>query len=163
MRGREFKDAIFEQFALVARAFSSPKRIELIDVLAQGERNVETLARETGLSIANTSRHLQVLRGANLVVTRKEGLQVFYRLGDPTVLAGYRALRELAEVRLAEVHRLVNDYYGGVDDLEPIPLEDLVQRVRAGKVTVLDVRPREEFEAGHIEGARSVPDRKSVV
>jgi rhodanese-related sulfurtransferase len=157
MRGRDFKDAVYEQFALVARAFSSPKRIELIDVLAQGERSVETLARETGLTIANASRHLQVLRSANLVATHKVGLQVFYRLGDPAVLAGYRALRELAEMRLAEVHRLVHDYYGAVDDLEPVQLDDLVQRVRAGTVTVLDVRPREEFEAGHIEGARSVP------
>jgi rhodanese-related sulfurtransferase len=157
MKGREFKDAVYEQFALVARAFSSPKRIEIIDVLAQGERNVDTLARETGLTLANTSRHLQVLKGANLVATRKSGLQVYYRLADPVVLSGYRALRELAEVRLAEVQRLVRDYYDGVDSFEPIPLDDLMHRVRKGDVTVLDVRPREEFEAGHIEGARSVP------
>jgi rhodanese-related sulfurtransferase len=142
MNGRAFKDAVYEQFALVAQAFSSPKRIEIIDVLAQGERSVESLAQETGLTVANTSRHLQVLKGANLVAARKRGLQSLYRL---------------AEARLAEVQRLVRDYYQGVDDLEPIPFDDLLDRVRKGSVTVLDVRPREEFEAGHVEGARSVP------
>lgn len=157
MNGRDFKDAVYEQFALVARAFSSPKRIEIVDVLAQGERNVETIARETGQTMANASRHLQVLRSSNLVTARKSGLQVYYRLADPAVMSGYRALRNLAEARLAEVQRLVRDYYGGVDDLEPIPLSDLLSRVRKGDVTVLDVRPRQEFESGHIEGARSVP------
>jgi rhodanese-related sulfurtransferase/DNA-binding transcriptional ArsR family regulator len=157
MNGRAFKDAVYEQFALVAQAFSSPKRIEIIDVLAQGERSVESLAQETGLTVANTSRHLQVLKGANLVTARKSGLQSLYRLADPAVLSGYRALRHVAEARLAEVQRLVRDYYQGVDDLEPIPFDDLLDRVRKGSVTVLDVRPREEFEAGHVEGARSVP------
>jgi len=157
MKSREFKDAVFEQFALIGSAFSSPKRIELIDVLAQGERNVETLARETGLTVANASRHLHVLKGAHLVASRKAGLQVFYRLADPQVLTGYRALRDLAEGRLAEVQRLVRDYYGGVDNLEPIQSEDLLRRVREGDVVVLDVRPQEEFDAGHIEGARSIP------
>ncbi len=157
MKSRDFKDAMFEQFALVGSAFASPKRIELIDVLAQGERNVETLAGETGLTLANTSRHLQVLKAARLVASRKSGLQVFYRLADPAVLRGYRALRDLAEDRLAEVERLVRDYYGGIDGLEAVPQRDLLRRVREGDVTVIDVRPPEEYDAGHIKGARSVP------
>ncbi len=157
MKGREFKDAAFAQFARIAAAFSSPRRIEIIDVLAQGERNVETLAAETGLSVANTSRHLQVLKSSSLVVSRKEGLQVFYRLADPKVLAGYRALRLLAEDRLAELDRLVRDYFGGVDGLEPVGREELLHRVRSREVVVIDVRPAEEYEAGHIAGALSIP------
>jgi rhodanese-related sulfurtransferase/DNA-binding transcriptional ArsR family regulator len=157
MKGREFKDAVFQQFARVAAAFASPKRIEIIDVLAQGERNVETLAAETGLSVANTSRHLQVLKASGLVAFRKEGLQVFYRLADPDVLAGYRALRELAEERLAEVDRLVRDFFGGLDGMEPVGRAELLKRARKGEAVVVDVRPREEFAAGHITGALSIP------
>jgi rhodanese-related sulfurtransferase/DNA-binding transcriptional ArsR family regulator len=157
MKGREFKDAVFGQFARVAAAFASPKRIEIVDVLAQGERNVETLAAETGLSLANTSRHLQVLKGASLVAARKDGLQVFYRLAAPDVLAGYRALRRLAEGRLAEVDRLVHGYFGGIDGLEPVGRSELLRRARRGEAVVVDVRPREEYEAGHIAGALSIP------
>ena len=157
MRGREFKDAIFQQFARVAAAFASPKRIEIIDVLAQGERSVERLASETGLSIANASRHLQVLKGSGLVAFRKSGLQVFYRLADPRVLEGYRVLRELAEERLADVDRLVRDYYSGVNGMEPVGRTDLIELARSGEVSVIDVRPREEFDAGHIAGALSIP------
>jgi rhodanese-related sulfurtransferase/DNA-binding transcriptional ArsR family regulator len=157
MKGRDFKDAVFAQFARVAAAFASPKRIEIIDVLAQGERNVETLAAETGLSVANTSRHLQVLKVSGLAASRKEGLQVFYRLADPSVLAGYRVLRELAEERLAEVDRLVRDYFNGVDGMEPVGRTELLERARSRDVVVVDVRPHEEFEAGHIRGALSIP------
>ncbi len=157
MHGREFKDAVFEKFAQIASAFASPKRIEIVDVLAQGERNVETLARETGLTLANTSRHLQVLKAANLVAARKEGLQAFYRLADPAVLAGYRALVVLAEARLADVDRLVKDYFTGADGLEPVSREELLRRVKSREVVVLDVRPAEEFAAGHIAGAVSMP------
>jgi rhodanese-related sulfurtransferase/DNA-binding transcriptional ArsR family regulator len=157
MKSREFKDSLFEQFALVGSAFASPKRIELIDVLAQGERNVETLAGLTDLTVANTSRHLQVLKAARLVASRKSGLQVFYRLADPAVLRGYRALRDLAEDRLAEVERLVRDYYGAIDGLDAVPQKALLRRMREGDVTVIDVRPPEEYDAGHVKGARSVP------
>jgi rhodanese-related sulfurtransferase/DNA-binding transcriptional ArsR family regulator len=157
MHGREFKDALFAQFAQVGAAFASPKRIEIIDLLAQGERNVEIIAQETGLAVGNTSRHLQVLKGANLVASRKEGLQVYYRLADPMVLRGYRTLRELSESRLAEVGRLVDDYFGSTDGLEPVDKEDLLRRARKRDVTVLDVRPTPEFEAGHIAGAVSIP------
>jgi rhodanese-related sulfurtransferase/DNA-binding transcriptional ArsR family regulator len=157
MQGREFKDALFAQFAQVGAAFASPKRIEIIDLLAQGERNVEIVAQETGLTVGNTSRHLQVLKGANLVAARKDGLQVYYRLADPMVLRGYRTLRELSESRLAEVGRLVDDYFGSTDGLEPVEKEDLLRRARKRDVTVLDVRPAPEFAAGHIAGAVSIP------
>jgi len=157
MRGREFKDALFTEFARIAAAFASPKRIELIDLLAQGERNVETLAREAALTLANTSRHLQVLKGAGLVAARKDGLQVFYRLADPLVLDGYRSLQALARARLAEVDRLVRDYFGDVDGLEAVESAELLTRARRRDVVVIDVRPAEEFAAGHIAGALSVP------
>ncbi|MEW5900593.1 MAG: metalloregulator ArsR/SmtB family transcription factor [Acidobacteriota bacterium] len=157
MKGREFKDAIFERFSHIAQAFASPKRIEIIDVLAQGERNVETLASETGLSVANASRHLQVLKGTRLVASRKDGLQVFYRLADPLVLQGYRTLQRLSEARLAEVGRLVEDYFSGADGLEPVEKHELLQRVRAKDAIVLDVRPVAEYSEGHIAGAVSMP------
>jgi rhodanese-related sulfurtransferase/DNA-binding transcriptional ArsR family regulator len=157
MRGREFKDALFTQFAQIGGAFASPKRIEIVDLLAQGERHVEALAREAGLAVANTSRHLQVLKAAHLVASRKEGLQVFYRLADPMVLRGYRALQELSEARLAEVGRLVGDYFGSADGLEPVEKEELLRRARGRDVVVLDVRPPEEYAAGHIAGAVSMP------
>jgi rhodanese-related sulfurtransferase len=156
-RGREFKDALFAQFAQVGAAFSSPKRIEIVDLLAQGERNVEAIARETGLTVANTSRHLQALKATHLVAWRKDGPQVFYRLADPAVLRGYRALQELSEARLAEVGRLVSDYFGTADGLEPVGREELLRRARGRDVLVIDVRPQEEFAAGHIPGAVSVP------
>ena len=157
MRGREFKDALFIQFAQIAGAFASPKRIEIIDLLAQGERHVEAIAREAGLTVANTSRHLQVLKAAHLVASRKDGLQVFYRLADPMVLRGYRALQELSEARLAEVGRLVEDYFGSVDGLEPVEKEELLRRAHRRDIVVLDVRPPEEYAAGHIAGAVSMP------
>jgi rhodanese-related sulfurtransferase/DNA-binding transcriptional ArsR family regulator len=157
MHGREFKDGVFAQFARVAAAFASPRRIEIVDLLAQGERPVEALARETGLSVANASRHLQVLKGAQLVVARKAGLQVFYRIADPVVLDGYRSLRALAEVRLAEVDRLVADYFGAVDGLEPVASDELLRRARGRDVVVVDVRPPEEYAAGHVAGALSIP------
>jgi rhodanese-related sulfurtransferase/DNA-binding transcriptional ArsR family regulator len=157
MHGREFKAALFEQFSLVASAFASAARIEILDVLAQGERSVETLADEAGLAVANTSRHLQVLKGAHLVTSRKDGLQVFYRLADPLVIEGYRALRRLAQARLAEVDRLVRDYFSSADGLEPLDKTELLRRARVRDVVVLDVRPREEYSAGHIAGALSMP------
>jgi rhodanese-related sulfurtransferase/DNA-binding transcriptional ArsR family regulator len=157
MRGREFKDAVFTQFARIAAAFGSPKRIEIIDVLAQGERSVEAIAQETGLTVANASRHLQALKGANLVATRKDGRRVFYRLADPLVLDGYRHLRELAEARLAEVGRLVEDYFGGIDGLEPVEKGELLRRVESGEALVLDVRPPDEYRAGHVKNALSLP------
>lgn len=157
MRPREFKDAVFGHLARISGAFASPKRIELVDLLAQAERPVETLAREAGLTVANTSRHLQVLKAANLVVGRRERTQVFYRLADANVVRGYRALRDLAEARLAEMQRLVDDYFTAADGLEPLEPRELLRRARRRDVVVIDVRPPAEYAAGHVAGALSVP------
>ena len=157
MNGREAKDALYEQFARLGRAFANPKRIELLDLLAQGERSVEALAEGTGMGVTNTSNHLQVLRQACLVATRKEGTRVLYRLADDQVLVFAVALRALARTRLAEVDRVVRDYFLARDSLETVSRDELMERVSRGDVIVLDVRPREEFVQGHIAGAVSVP------
>ncbi len=156
-RNRMFKDQLYEQFARIGKALASPKRLELLDLLAQGDRAVESLAAEASLSVANCSRHLQVLREARLVETRKEGLYVFYRLADEAVGGFWLALRSLAERRLADVERVVRDYFEAPEELEPVGHDELLERVRHGAVTVLDVRPVEEYRAGHIPGAVSVP------
>jgi rhodanese-related sulfurtransferase/DNA-binding transcriptional ArsR family regulator len=157
MNHREFKDRLYGEFGRIAKALDSPHRVELIDLLAQGERPVEELAGEAALSVANTSRHLQVLRAARLVETRKQGLYVYYRLAEPAVHELIRAVRGLAETRLAEVDQLVRTYLGARDELEPVSREELAHRVRDGRVLVIDVRPRKEYRAGHIVGALSVP------
>ena len=157
MTGREFKDRLYEQLGRIAKGLDSPRRLEMLEVLAQGEHSVEDLAGQTGLSLANTSRHLQVLRGARLVEARKHGLRVFYRLADPEVYDAVRAVRALAERRLAEIDALVRAYLKGRDELETVPREELLRRVRDGSVVVIDVRPPEEYRAGHIDGALSVP------
>jgi rhodanese-related sulfurtransferase len=156
-KSRTFKDQIYGQFSRIGKALASPKRLELLDLLGQAERRVEALAKESSLSIANCSRHLQVLREARLVEARKEGLYVFYRLADEAVGAFWLALRRLGEQRLTEVERIAKDYLQLPEQLEPISREELVERVREGRVIVLDVRPVEEYRAGHIPGAVSVP------
>jgi len=157
MKHREFKDRLYGELGRIAKAMDSPGRLELIDLLAQGERSVEDLAGEAALSIANTSRHLQILRVARLVETRKDGLRVYYRLAEPEVHDVARAVHRLADRRLAEVDRLVTSYLGSRDDLEPIAQEELRRRIRSRSVTVVDVRPEREFRAGHIAGAVSIP------
>ena len=154
---RVFKDNIYEQFARVGKAVSSPRRLELLDLLCQGERTVEILAKETGLTVANTSQHLQILRTARLVETEKDGLFVSYRLADEAVCDFFRAMRVLAESRLAEIERIKRQFLEGKEGMEPIDRQELIERVRTGAVTVLDVRPVEEYCAGHIPGALSVP------
>lgn len=154
---RAFKDAIYEQFARIGKAVASPKRLELLDLLCQGEKTVETLTQETGLSLANASQHLQVLRAARLVETEKEGLFVKYRLADEMVCQFFRSMRLLAENRLAEVELINRRFLEGREGMEPVDREDLLKRVRAGEVTVLDVRPAAEFNAGHVAGAMSLP------
>ena len=154
---RAFKDAIYEQFARIGKAVASPKRLELLDLLCQGEKTVETLTQETGLSLANASQHLQVLRAARLVETEKEGLFVKYRLADDMVCQFFRSMRLLAENRLAEVELINRRFLEGKGGMEPVDRDDLLKRVRAGAVTVLDVRPAAEFNAGHVAGAISLP------
>jgi rhodanese-related sulfurtransferase/DNA-binding transcriptional ArsR family regulator len=157
VEGREAKDRLYEQFARTAKAASSPKRIELLELLAQGEHTVEALAQATGMGVTNTSSHLQVLRGARLVETRKDGTRVFYRLAGDEVAVFIVALRDLARSRLAEVGAVVRDYFVARDALEPLSRSELVQRAGRGDVVILDVRPAAEFAAGHIPGALSVP------
>jgi rhodanese-related sulfurtransferase len=155
---RAAKQALFDEFARVGKALASGRRIELLDVLANGERTVEGLARQLGLSVANTSQHLQVLRQAGLVATRREGTSVHYRLAAPEVFELWRALRTLASSRLAEVERLAAAYLGARDQLEPITRQELARRLADGdELVVLDVRPTEEHAAGHLPGAVSIP------
>lgn len=151
------KRRLYEQFARIGAALSSAGRLELLEVLAQGERTVEALARETGLSMANASHHLNALRDAGLVRARKAGLYVHYRLSGPEVDALLRLLRGVGERHLEEVSTVVEKYFTARDELEPVSGRELLARAREGTVLVLDVRPRVEFEAGHIPGALSVP------
>jgi len=155
--GRQFKDAIYEQFSRIGKAVASPKRLELLDLLCQGEKTVETLSKETGLTVANTSQHLQILRAARLIKAEKEGLYVTYRLADKLVCEFFRSMRVLAEHRLAEVDMIKRRFLKGRAGMEPVNRDDLLKRVIEGSVTVLDVRPVEEYRAGHIPGALSVP------
>jgi rhodanese-related sulfurtransferase/DNA-binding transcriptional ArsR family regulator len=157
VEGREAKDRLYEQFARAAKAVASPKRIELLELLAQGEHTVEALAHATGMAVNNTSSHLQVLRQAQVVGTRKDGTKVFYRLAGDEVAAFVVALRDLARSRLAEVDRVVQDYFVARDALEPLDRAELLDRASRGEVVILDVRPRDEFAAGHIPGALSLP------
>jgi rhodanese-related sulfurtransferase len=157
VNGREFKSAIFEQFARVAAAFSSPKRVEIIDLLAQGDRTVESIAMATGMAVANTSRHLQILRQAGMVLASRNGSHVVYRVADESVIAGYLGLRSLAESRIADVGQLAEAFFGEVDGAESVGIEELLARSQAGEVVVVDVRPRLEFDAGHLPGALSIP------
>jgi rhodanese-related sulfurtransferase len=154
---RAFKDAIYEQFARIGKAVSSPKRLELLDLLCQGPRTVEALAKESGLTVANASQHLQVMRSSRLVVSEKDGLFVIYQLADPAVCEFFRAMRILAESRLAEVEQVKRQFLEGREGMEPVDRDALLTLVRQGAVTVLDVRPVEEFKAGHVAGALSIP------
>jgi len=153
----DFKHELFDQFARVGKALASGPRLELLEYLAQGERSVEGLATVSGLTVANTSRHLQQLRQSGLVAARKQGQQVFYRLAGEDVVALLNTLRQVAERRVAEVDRLVASYLTVKDGLEAVPARELLERVREGLVTVLDVRPPEEYAAGHLPGAVNVP------
>ena len=157
LKKRQFKDEVFAQFARVGHALSSGRRLEIIDLLAQSERTVEDLAREAGMSIANTSQHLQVLRRVRLVESRQEGTYVYYRLAGDEAFRLFQALRSFGEESLADVRRIIDDYLEHRDDMEPVRMDELLDRARDGRVIVLDVRPRREFEAGHIAGARSMP------
>jgi len=154
---RRFKDRIYEQFARLGKAVAAPKRLELLDLLCQGPRTVEAIAEQASLSVANASQHLQILRAARLVEAEKKGLYVEYRLADAEVCRFFHALRGLAESRLAEVDQVTHAYFQQRGAMEAVPGDELLRRVKSGEVTVLDVRPIEEYRAGHIPGALSVP------
>jgi rhodanese-related sulfurtransferase len=155
--GDQAKDALYEQFARLAKAVAHPKRIEILEILAQGERSVERLAAVTAMGMTNTSAQLQVLRQARLVESRKDGPRVLYRLADDQVAGFVAGLRDLARVRFAEVDRVVRDYFEAPAGIEPLSRAELVDRAQRGEVVILDVRPAEEFAAGHIPGAVSAP------
>jgi rhodanese-related sulfurtransferase len=157
MTGPTFKDRIFGELAVLGQALANPHRLELLDLLAQGERNVEDLAREARMSLANTSAHLQVLRRARLVEAEKHGLYVCYRLMSPGVFELYRTLRDLSSTHLADIDRLVETYFTNRDTLHVVDKEELLLQLDRGAVTVVDVRPYEEFQQGHILLARSIP------
>lgn len=157
---RLFKDQVFQQLARVPKALSNPRRLELVDLLAQAERSVEELAELTGMSMASTSQHLQVLRAALLVRTRREGSKVHYSMADPAVFRSWQALRDLGQQQFADLDRIVQACLGDRQRVETVSAEALVQKVRREDVIVLDVRPSDEYLSGHIRGARSVPVRE---
>ena len=157
MSTRSPKQALLAQFALVAKTLSHPDRLELLEHLAQGECSVDALAQRAGLAMANASHHLQQLRRAGLVTTRREGKFIFYALADDSVLDLLAALRRVAGIGLAEVDRIIADYFASRDSLEPVSRSDLMERMRAGSVTVLDTRPADEYAAGHLPGALNMP------
>lgn len=151
------RDRIYEQFARIGKALASPARLEVLDLLSQGEKTVEQLAEQARLGVKNASAHLRVLREARLVESRKEPPHVVYRLADEAVLRVVRELQSLARLRLAEVEQISRLYFDAPSQLEPIDGAELLRRVEAGDVTVLDVRPPDEYSAGHIPGALSMP------
>jgi rhodanese-related sulfurtransferase/DNA-binding transcriptional ArsR family regulator len=154
---RDFKDSLYAQFARVGHAVSTPKRLELLDLLSQGEKTVEQLADQSTTPLKNTSAHLRVLRQARLVETRRDGQRIWYRLADEDVAGFLMALETLGRQRYAEVREVVDSYLDSRDSMEPIPTEELRRRMAAGDVTLIDVRPPDEFAAGHIPGALSLP------
>jgi rhodanese-related sulfurtransferase len=154
---RRFKDTVYGQFARIGKAVSAPKRLELLDLLCQGPRTVEDLAEQAGVSLANASQHLQILRAARMVEADKKGLFVEYRLADEQICRFFHVLRELAESRLGEIQQVTRAYLEQRGAMEAVGGNELLRRVRNGEVVVLDVRPRVEYEAGHIPGALSVP------
>ena len=157
---RNPKLALFAQFAAVAKSLAHAHRLELLEQLGQGERSVEALAQKTGLSVANASQHLQQMRRAGIVASRRDGKFVFYRLADDAVFDLVSALRRIAERNIAEVEHVVRSYFDQRDDLEAVSRQELVERSRAGVVTILDVRPEDEFALGHLPGALNIPLRE---
>ena len=155
MADRKEKHALFDAIALMGKAFASPRRLEMLDLLAQAPRTVDELARASEQSTANASQHLQALNSAGLVTRTREGTSVRYALAGEEVLSLWLSLRDASVVRLAEVERAARDYLG--EDVDAIGRDELVKRLRKGDVVLIDVRPGEEFDAGHIEGARSIP------
>src|SRR5262245_48291311 len=153
----EAKLRIYDQFARLGKALAAPSRLELLDLLMQGERSVDALAREAQLSVANASQHLQVLHAARLIESRRQGQRILYRIADPVVERLWLALRAAARAQLAELEQVARAYLEGADDFAPIQREELARRIRAGTVTLIDVRPPEEYEQGHLPGAVSVP------
>ena len=159
MTGREFKDLTFQQFANIATAFASPKRLELIDILSQGERDVDTLSIETNMNFANTSRHLQILKSSKIVVSRKEGVRVVYSLANEEVVKCWRGLQVLAEKSASEIRETARLFFEERSALVPISSKELLDKLNKDEITLIDVRPKEEFLSGHLPDAISIPLR----
>lgn len=157
MSSNNFKQELFTQFARVGKAMSNGNRLELLEFIAQGERSVDELAKISGLSVANTSQHLQQLKLAGLINCNKRGLKVFYHISGDEVIDLFNSLRNVAERHLADVQQLISTYLTVKDELEPIPATELLDRARDGLVTVLDVRPAEEYHSGHVPGSINIP------
>jgi len=157
MEAREFKDLIFQQFANIATAFSSPKRLEIIDILGHGEKDVETLSNQISATFANTSRHLQILKNARLVQSRRDGVRMYYTLADEKVFNCWKGLQSLAQNRVAEIREVVRDFLEERNAMNAISREELWSKIQSNDVIVLDVRPEGEFSSGHIPGAISIP------
>jgi rhodanese-related sulfurtransferase len=157
MNKREFKDKVYGELASITKALANPHRLEIVELLAQGECPVEQIAIQTGLSIANASQHLQVLKAAQLVDIARKGTSIHYRLANANVFKTCRALRELGVERIASVEKLVKDFRKSKFQFESVTIDDLVKRLKAGKVTILDVRPETEFRKGHISNSISIP------
>jgi ArsR family transcriptional regulator len=154
---RAFKDSTYTQLARIGKAIGSPKRLEILDILTQGSKTVEAISRETDMSVANTSQHLQTLLEARLVEYHKQGLYSHYKLADKTVINFILSLQLLAEKRIAEIQKLREEIYTNKDNMEQIKMDQLIDRMKDGKVALIDVRPREEYEMMHIPGANSIP------
>lgn len=154
-----YKDTLYGQFSVMTKALASPKRLEILELLAQGERTVEDLASETEASVSSVSQHLQVLRQARLVESRKAGLYVHYQIADDAVVALLQSLRSLAVRRLGDLREFIRENVDGRDELVPVPRDELIERARRGDVVILDVRPTLEYMAGHIPRALSIPVR----
>lgn len=157
MTGREYKDLVFEHFAKIANAFSSPKRLEIIDLLSQGDKDVDTLAKETNMNFANTSRHLQILKSARIVKSRKEGIRVIYSLSDDEVIVCWKTLQNLTEKIVADMREITKSFLDQRLALEPISASELLSKMNEDDIVIIDVRPKDEFRKGHIPGAVSIP------
>lgn len=157
VKGVSPKKQVFTHLARIAKAMASPNRLELLEALAQGERSVEKLAEATGMSVANTSHHLQVLRAGGLVRARREGVQVVYGLSDDEIPRMLSCLRQVGERHLAEIERIVRQHFASEEGLRPVDHRELMSLLRSGEALLLDVRPPEEYEAGHIPGAVNIP------
>jgi rhodanese-related sulfurtransferase/DNA-binding transcriptional ArsR family regulator len=157
MEKRAFKEGVYSGIALMTKALSSPNRLEIIDLLAQGEKTVENISAEIGASVANTSQHLQVLKNARLVSTRKQGHFIYYNLANPSVFQAWQALRSLSIRQIPQVEKVINDFRQEKDTLAGVTMEQLVEKMKSDQLVLLDVRPAEEYALGHIPQAISVP------
>jgi rhodanese-related sulfurtransferase len=157
MNKRQFKDKVYKELARITKSMANPHRMEIIELLGQGEFSVEQIAAQTNLTVANASQHLQVLKTAQLVEVNRQGNFIFYRLSNDNVFRAWKALRELGVERIAAIEKVVKEFRKSKSDLETVTIDELIEKLESGKVTILDVRPEAEYNQGHIAGAISIP------